>query len=903
MTPENEPVRAGNFVTIRLPWLLAAGMLAVYLITLVHGVSPGNLQQLVELSGWNWHPNVFAPLTLLVTYPLRWLPAGETALAANLFAALCAALTLALLARSVTLLPERSRFSSLANQGAWLPPVLAVLACGLQLTFLENSIQAGGEMPDLLVFAYTGRCLLEFRVDRKMSWLTRFAFIYGLELANNWAMVGYLPLFVAALFWTRPLHFKLSLKKKAGREGAETVASALAADFRLFTRLALSGLAGFSLILLPPLIASLAHARHLDFGPGLHLVLAAYKHMLVEFPKDVVLLLSITSVLPVLFMGIYRWGYFFRNPTPSLSEHLSRIALHLIHGAFLIAGIWVALDCPFSPRQQGLGFAFLPFYYLGALSIGYFSGYFLIVFGTRTPTARRSQPVTKGINMLVTAGIGLLLAAVPSLLLYLNLPRIRSMHADPWEGYFTLAEKSLPAQGTVILCDDPFELYTFQAALARDGKFPRHLLIETTALGDSSYLQFLDQKYPQFQLAGAINKRFSECGNLLVRIKMLETLRQRHDLYYLHPSFGYYLEAFYPQMHGLVYQLRPYGTNISKAPAPTRDQMAENQVFWQGAMSDQIPRTLRALQPAEPPAHPNVIDRFLRLAHLESEPDRRAQLVGASYARALDYWGVEMQTCGEYVAAAKYFSQAVDLNPDNAAARVNLGFNQNRQAGKPPVMQPAKASIDKSGNRREWYQVLQEDGPFAEPNFCYQIGVAFAKNGLYRQAIQQFDRVQALAPDLTDAHFWLARLFIHTENYSNALAAADQILEARPDDNNALFLKAVSLLQSKNYDDAIAPFTHLLALQGNNYAAQLNRAIAYLQLGNLDAARRDYEEVAKAIPQTYQAWFGLAEIAYRQKDSPAAIKNYESYLKYAPRETEEARLAGSRLNELKGNQR
>ena len=159
--------------------------------------------------------------------------------------------------------------------------------------------------------------------------------------------------------------------------------------------------------------------------------------------------------------------------------------------------------------------------------------------------------------------------------------------------------------------------------------------------------------------------------------------------------------------------------------------------------------------------------------------------------------------------------------------------------------------------------------------------------------------MEAQAPDLTDARFWLARLFIHTENYSNALAAADHILEARPNDDNALFLKAVSLLQSKAYDDAIAPFTHLLTLQTNNYAAQLNRAIACLQLGKLDAARRDYEAVAKAVPRSYQAWFGLAEIAYRQKDAPTAITNYQIYLAKAPPDTEEAKLVIARLKELK----
>src|SRR5512139_2498983 len=111
MMSARESRRPSSLLASRLLWVLACGMLGVYLVTLNPGIGAGNLRQVVELSGWNWRPNLFAPVTFLVTYPLRWLPASVIALAANLFAALCAALTLALLARSVALLPESDRFS------------------------------------------------------------------------------------------------------------------------------------------------------------------------------------------------------------------------------------------------------------------------------------------------------------------------------------------------------------------------------------------------------------------------------------------------------------------------------------------------------------------------------------------------------------------------------------------------------------------------------------------------------------------------------------------------------------------------------------------------------------------------------------------------------------------------
>src|SRR5260370_41399309 len=199
MTTKTGTIRGKIFVTSFLPWLLACAMLAVYLATLNRQVTPESLQQWLNLSGWNWRPEFFRPLTFLVTYPLRWLPVHALPFAMGLFSATCAALTLALLARSVSLLPfdrthdqrlrELNDYSLLTIRAAWVPPAFAVLGCGLQMTFWENSVSWTTETFDLLLFAWVIRCLLEFRLDQQDSWLVCSAIVYGLGMANNWAMI------------------------------------------------------------------------------------------------------------------------------------------------------------------------------------------------------------------------------------------------------------------------------------------------------------------------------------------------------------------------------------------------------------------------------------------------------------------------------------------------------------------------------------------------------------------------------------------------------------------------------------------------------------------------------------------------------------------------------------------
>src|SRR5881394_4106988 len=99
-----------GFVQRRLPWLVASGAFLIFLVTLNHSSTFAGISSLAKAGGWDWRSNVVAPVHVLVTTPVRWLPAGIQLLYLNLVAAASAAAALGLLARSVALLPhDRTR--------------------------------------------------------------------------------------------------------------------------------------------------------------------------------------------------------------------------------------------------------------------------------------------------------------------------------------------------------------------------------------------------------------------------------------------------------------------------------------------------------------------------------------------------------------------------------------------------------------------------------------------------------------------------------------------------------------------------------------------------------------------------------------------------------------------------
>ncbi len=205
MTVERSRARRGRFAATGLPWLVAAGAFLVYSGTLNHWVSLASLQTVARTAGWMWQPQLQEPLSFLVLFPFRFVPEAWAPLALNILAAGCAACVLLLLARSVALLPqdrtreqrwrEESADSTLSIPLAWMPPLLAVLACGLQLTFWEAATSATGDMLNLLVFAGAIQCLLEFRINRHQVWLSGGAFLYAAGMTSDWTMIGCFPVF------------------------------------------------------------------------------------------------------------------------------------------------------------------------------------------------------------------------------------------------------------------------------------------------------------------------------------------------------------------------------------------------------------------------------------------------------------------------------------------------------------------------------------------------------------------------------------------------------------------------------------------------------------------------------------------------------------------------------------
>ena len=782
MPKENQTDPLRNFVPRLLPWLLGGIMLVVYWLTLNHWVTLFNLTQVASAAGWTWQSWLLSPILLAVTLPFRYLPAGWIPVAMSLFASLCAAATLAILARSVAILPhdrtdlermrEHSDFSFLTGWLAWVPPITAVVYVGFHLGFWENATSFSGEIFELLWFAFILWQLLEYRLDEREGRLFLAAALYGAGMVENWALVGFFPLFLTMIIWMRRLSFF---------------------NGYFLLRMTAGGVAGILslLLVLIPLAGRFSGTVPVGFFDAIlvnwHATCQAIELVRISEVRHCLAVISLTSFLPALAMSI-RWSATFGDSS-RIGTTLVNYCMHFVNFIFLGILAWVAFDPPISPVQvlSGIGShgSALTIYYISAVCLGYYSGYFLLVFGkSAIPTRRNNRPepvLPKGLLWLCPLILTVVLASLAigaGLLIYKNTRTVLAANDDSLQKFARFTAQQLPPGGAILLSDSdssssrdvPFRAYAVQSELARDGRWRKYPVVDTSALQYPQYHRYLHQHFPDIWPAFFATNGSVNVPPLRI-LSLLDRLSQSNQLCYLNPSFGYFFELFYQEPHGLIYTLKSLPTNSLLPPRLSPQLIADNDAFWQQVIQSGAPAVRTAVHPPDLAREKSLIGWFMAHLHVKPEGNPTALAVGEYYSKSLDALGVQVQRAGDLKKAATYFNAAQELNTNNVVAALNLEFNKNLRLGTPTTVDLSRVAADQFGKYTSWNEVIGANGPFDETSFCFGVGCWMLQGRLTRQAAVEFDRVRELAPNNLAARLFLGQIYLVNHNPDLALEA------------------------------------------------------------------------------------------------------------------------------------
>ena len=872
MTDNSNPLK--SFAATRLPWAVALGSLVLYLTTLHSWISFASLPAVSDVGGWNDLSQSVAPLLYLLTVPLKLLPASMVPMAMNVLAAVFGALTLAMLARSVVLLPhdrtkeqrqrEQSAHSLLSLQNNWMPALFAAMVCGLQLSFWQHATAGTGEMLNVLLFAFVIRCLLEYRIGHKTRWLTRAVLVYAMGITNNWGMVGFLPLFCIALLWTA--------RMQLFREG-------------LLLKLALNALAGLSLYLLLPVAAVLSGSGE-NFLDVLMVNLGLQKSFLGSLfsQRLMVLVMASTSIFPLLLVSI-RWPANFGD-TNAAASAITTALLRLVHFLFLVVCIYVAFDHVVSPRKlvnlpqvTGIGAPFLTFYYLGALSIGYFLGYLLLLSGKEEVRKwQKPSELGKALNRSLHIGLQVAALLVIGVLAWRNVGTILANNKNDVTGtYAKWLADSLPTGKAILFTDNDMspQSQLLQAELARSKSRKQAMLIQTHRLASPDY---------QVRLAKRSNSHWPEPPPEVLDAKRIDDLQilnmlynvsNKTSIYYLHPSFGYYFEQFYLKPEKGIFRLLPYpsGAESLEKPALTKDQVHANSTFA------------------------GIIEKKFDAIAEESKQLRENQFLDSLIimgwlSRNLNQRGVDLIRNNQSEAAEKLFLAACKTS--RGSPKGNVVAQANLRQVNPESDYDFDEELDRLIGNDELLAISRIDstlktyGPFDLTQACFQLGQNFARKTQIRQAYHELTRAAELAKTLPDPVFFIAEMFVSYELPDKAklfierLAKMNEVNPFTPEQQIKLVRLETGLLLAASGPDAAEKYLaerlkpHMKSISGLHtmLAFHLDHDQNAKALGLLDTWLKDN-------PNDLNTLTDKGQLLSKLKQYDKAIEVYQSALKLA----------------------
>ncbi|MGZ4964736.1 MAG: tetratricopeptide repeat protein, partial [Limisphaerales bacterium] len=435
----------------------------------------------------------------------------------------------------------------------------------------------------------------------------------------------------------------------------------------------------------------------------------------------------------------------------------TNLMFRLVHIVFFGFAVVFFFDFKYSPRQLAPFSSMLTFYYLAALSIGYFAGYILLVFGQPPAKVREHTPgALRGLKLLIFAlpwvalvalSIGLLFG-LPYKVREGNWQHIQAERAPVVKEFATTTARSLPANTAVVLGDDLSRLQLAQAGWHMVNNSAGPVFVETASLAVGDYVRYLASHYPQFNQiirdTTTIPKYYRPFGE----IQILQALPK--PIYYLEPSFGAFFERFYAKPAGLVFELVSLEPHTLLQPPLNEAEVAANLKAW-----NQIAGSSLANLP--------------RLAKYSQD----ASIIAAQTSRAANYLGVVLEREKHLNEAHTAFSYALAMNPKNVMARINQDFNANLRAGITKSIELGEDFSDES-KRYGWQGLLTVDGPTDDPDLALQFGQLIAGGGYLRQAAELFLRVIAIRPHDIDTQIALAKTYVDMDVADEALTLVQQ---------------------------------------------------------------------------------------------------------------------------------
>lgn len=231
---------------------------------------------------------------------------------------------------------------------------------------------------------------------------------------------------------------------------------------------------------------------------------------------------------------------------------------------------------------------------------------------------------------------------------------------------------------------------------------------------------------------------------------------------------------------------------------------------------------------------------------------------------ALHLLGLIAHTRGQAGQAVQYFAEAVELDPQNQARRLNLGL----------------LCFDVGDYHRcaaHLEAVVARAGEVPEALNC--LGNALCRLGQHGSAIDRHERALSAAP--RDPKFWsdLAATYMAWGRPGAAVAGYDAVTRIQPHSGHAHFNLGTARLQSGDPEGAVGAFQAAVRCNRDHVQAFINLGIALKRCGRFEEAAAAQRSALKQAPDDAEAAWNLALTELLLGEYEAGFAHFEGRLR------------------------
>ncbi len=245
----------------------------------------------------------------------------------------------------------------------------------------------------------------------------------------------------------------------------------------------------------------------------------------------------------------------------------------------------------------------------------------------------------------------------------------------------------------------------------------------------------------------------------------------------------------------------------------------------------------------------------------------------------------------------RFYSNAINLNPDDAEAFYNRGKARKAKGDVGGALQDYDEALrlkpsdtdalvnrgnarkikgDLDGALQDYDEAIRLNPDDSEA--FYNRGNARKAKGDLGGALQDYDEALRLKPDNSDALVNQGNARKAKGDLNRALQDYDKAIRLKPDDAIAFYNRGVARKAKGDLDGALQDYDEAIRLDPDYSIALGNRGVVRKIKGDLDGALRDYNEAIRLNPDHADALFNRGIIRQHRNQHVAAIADFQKYL-------------------------